>query len=163
ETGTEPSERDISRAAQIYRLLHSWQRVPGSRPDGSVDEEALRTWVKSVQEMAENEARREIGDVKIGNVLAYAPPESDGSWPCIPVRDVIEEFGSEALTEGFEVGILNRRGAYWKAPDEGGTQERTLAQDYFAWAEASKIEWPKTAASLRRIGERYEAYARRAD
>lgn len=64
---------------------------------------------------------------------------------------------------GCNAAILNKRGAYWKALDEGGAQERGLAKQFFAWADALQIEWPKTAASLRRVGERYEAYARRED
>jgi transcriptional regulator with XRE-family HTH domain len=159
----ELSEGERSRALQGYRLLNSWQRVPGSGPDGSVDGDALRRWVSSVQTLAGNEARREVADHRVGNVFAYAPREADGTWPCIPVRDAIEEFGSEALADGFEVGIMNNRGAYWKAPDEGGSQERARARQYFEWTEASKIEWPKTAASLRRVGEHYEAAARRED
>src|SRR5262249_43482955 len=148
---------------QVYRLLNSWQRVPGSRPDGSVDEGFLRRWVSAVQTLAENEAWREKADFRIGQVFAYAPGEQDGTWPCIPVRDAIEEFGSEDLADGFVIGIMNKRGAYWKAPDEGGSQERALAKQFFGWADASKIEWPKTAGSLRRVGDRYEAYARRED
>jgi transcriptional regulator with XRE-family HTH domain len=159
----EPSESDRARAVQIYRLFNSWQRVPGSRKDGSVDEEILLQWVKSVRTLAEKEARLEMCDDKIGNVFAYASPEADGSWPCIPVRDAIEEIGTEALADGFEIGIMNKRDAYWKSFDEGGNQEQALAKQYFDWAEASRIEWPKTAASLRRVGEQYQAYARRED
>jgi transcriptional regulator with XRE-family HTH domain len=161
----EPSDSDRARAVQVYRLLNSWQQVPGSGPDGWVDGDALRRWVSSVQTLADNEARREVADLRIGNVFAYAPPEPepDGTWPCIPVRDAIEEFGSEALADGFEVGIMNKRGPYNKAPDEGGNQERVIAKQYFDWAEAVRIEWPKTAAALRRVGEQYEAYARRED
>ncbi len=159
----ELSERDRMRAMNVYRLLHSWQRVPGSRPDGSIGGESLRNWLRSVQKLAKNESGRTMSDLKIGAVFAYAPKESDGSWPCIAVRDAIEEFGSEALAEGFEVGIMNMRGAYFKALDEGGHQERAIAQDFHRWAEASRIEWPKTATSLQRVGDHYEAYARRED
>jgi hypothetical protein len=159
---TELSERDRLRAMNVYRLLHSWERVPGSRLDRSVDGEALRNWLRTVQKLAKNESSRTMSDLKIGAAFAYAPEESDGSWPCIPVRDAIEEFGSEALAEGFEVGIMNRRGAYTKAIDEGGNQERELAQKLHGWAEVSRIEWPSTAASLQRVGDYYEAYARRA-
>ena len=159
----EPSESDHARGVQVYRLVNSWQRVPGTCLDGSVDADALRRWVSSVQTLAENEARREVADIRIGNVFAHAPAEPDGTWPCIPVRNAIEEFGSEALTDGFEIGIRNKRGMYWKALDEGGSQEREEAKRYSVWAEASKIEWPKTAAALRRVGEQYEADARRED
>src|SRR5690606_15907277 len=116
-----------------------------------------------VQTLAEQEARREVADVQIGNVLAYAPSEPDGTWPCIPVRDVIEEFGSEDLADGFEVEIMNKRGIYTKSLYEGGDQERDLARQFLEWAEASKVEWPRTAAALRRVAEQYEADARRED
>jgi hypothetical protein len=161
--GPEPSESDRARAVQAYRLLNSWQRVPGSRPDGWVDADVLRRWVSSVQTLADNEARREVADIRIGNVLAHAPSEPDGTWPCIPVRDAIEEFWTESLAEGFEVGIMNKRGAHWKDPNEGGEKEQTIAEQFLEWTKASNIDWPKTAAALRRVGERYEAYARRED
>ena len=163
EEKTELSERDRMRAMNVFRLLNSWKRVPGSRSDDSVDGKALRNWLKSVKKLAKNESMRTMSDLKIGAVFAYARPESDSTWPCIPVRDAIEEFGSEALAEGFEVGIMNRREAYTKAIDEGGNQEHDLAQLFHGWAEASRIEWPKTATSLQRIGDYYGAYARRED
>jgi|GEM_PF-989467 len=159
----EPSDSSQLRAAQVFRLLSSWQQVPGSRPDGSIDENHLRTWVKEVQRLAEAEARREVGDIEIGKIFAHASEEADGSWPCIAVRDAIDELGTEALSEGFEIGIINKRGAYWKALDEGGDQERALAKQYSEWADVSRNEWPKTAASLRRVAEQYEGEAQRAD
>jgi hypothetical protein len=159
----EPSENDRGRAMQAYRLLNSWHRAPGTRSDGSMDEDHLRHWIESVQTLTDKDGRREEADFRIGNVLAYAPTEPDGTWPCIPVRDAIEEFGTDDLANGFEVAIMNKRGAYNKAPDEGGSQEWQLAKQFFDWADAQQIEWPKTAASLRRVGESYEAYARRED
>jgi transcriptional regulator with XRE-family HTH domain len=163
EETPELSENDRARAMQVYRLLNSWHRVPGTGSDGSVDEHHLRRWIESVQALAEKDGRREVADVRIGNVFAYAPAETDGTWPCIPVRDAIEEFGTDALADGFEVAIMNNRGVYSKAPDEGGAQERGSAKQFFDWADALQVEWPKTAASLRRVGESYEAFARRAD
>ena len=46
---------------------------------------------------------------------------------------------------------------------EGGAQERALAEKYRTFADASKFEWPKTAAALRRVAEGYEEDARRED
>jgi transcriptional regulator with XRE-family HTH domain len=160
EERPEPSENDRARAMQVYRLLNSWDRVPGTRSDGSVDEGLLRRWIDSVQTLAEEDGRREAADIRIGNVLAYAPAGSDGIWPCIPVRDAIDEFGTDDLADGFEVAIMNKRDVCWKAPDEGGAQERGFAKQFFDWADALRIEWPKTAASLRRVGERYEGFGR---
>jgi hypothetical protein len=102
-------------------------------------------------------------DVRIGNVFAHAPGEPDGPWPCIPVRDALEESGTDAMFEGFEVGIFNKRGAYCTMPDGGGEQEQAIARRYRGYADACKVEWPKTAASLRRVAETYEEQARRVD
>ena len=102
----------------------------------------------------------EVCDSRIGEVLAYAPGEPDGSWPCIPVRDVLEDMEAEEIFQGLGAGIYNKRGLYSKSLREGGAQERDLANKYLAFAEASKIEWPKTAAALRRIARSYEEEAR---
>jgi hypothetical protein len=100
----------------------------------------------------------------IGELLAcHDGRESNGSWPCIPIRDALEEIGTGDVFNGFEVGIFNKRGPYRKSPTEGGEEERDLAKRYRAWADESKIEWPKTAASLYRVAEGYEEQARRAD
>ena len=52
---------------------------------------------------------------------------------------------------------------YAKTSREGGAQEQDLASRYRAYADASRIEWPKTAAALRRIARSYEEEARRED
>ncbi len=81
----------------------------------------------------------------------------------MPVRDIIEEVQSEELLRGFQIGIFNKRGMYSKLPTEGGAQERALAEKYRSYARVSEVEWPRTAASLRRVAERYEDDARRED
>src|SRR5206468_882691 len=72
----------------------------------------------------------QITDSKIGGVLAWAPKETDGSWPCLPVRDLLEDIGTEELFSGWEVGIFNKRGVVSKSLREGGVQERSLAEQY---------------------------------
>lgn len=163
EEPTPLSAVERARVVQAYRLLASWKRVPGSLPNGEVDEDRLFDWVRKAREAAGGGDLLELCDLKIGAVFAHAPPEGDGTRPCIPVRDAIEEFGTDAMVEGFEVAVMNERGAYWKSLDEGGDQERGLAQRFIAMADACAIEWPRTAAALRRIGERYGAQARHED
>jgi transcriptional regulator with XRE-family HTH domain len=164
EDAIEPSEEEKARAQNAYRLLMSWEGVPGGRDDGTVDEKALLDWVQSARSMAKEQSRLAVCDLRIGNVFAHAPDEpSDNGWPCIPVRDAIEEVGSEDLASGFEMGIYNKRGVYRKAFDEGGDQERDLAKRFRGWAEVCKIEWPRTAASLLCVAEGYEREASRAD
>ena len=79
------------------------------------------------------------------------------------IRDVIENVRSRDLESGFEVGTFNSRGVVTKNPAEGGEQERQLTKRYEKHAKAVRDRWPRTAAMLRKIAERYRAEARRED
>jgi hypothetical protein len=160
----ELSLEDQSRAQSAYRLLMDWHDVPGTREDGSIDEQQLIAWIREVRSTAQDQGRLPICDERIGEVFAFAPKEStDEGWPCIPVRDAIEEIGTQELTNGFEIGIFNKRGTYSKAFDAGGEQERSIAKRYHDWAEIAKFKWPKTATALRQMANKYERDAYRED
>lgn len=88
---------------------------------------------------------------------------SSGVWPDIAVREIIEEAASKDVEQGVEIGIFNKRGVWIKAPMEGGIQERELAESYRCHATAIADTWPRTAALLRRIAERYQNDAYRED
>ena len=144
-------------------MLRSWQEVPGRRDGQAVEEKALLGWVQKARSLAEDRGLLDICESRIGEVLAYALDEADGSWPCIPVRDTLEEIGTDEVFEGFGVGIYNKRRVVSKSLREGGAEKRALAEKYRAFADASKVEWPKTAAALRRVAQGYEEDARRED
>ncbi len=84
-------------------------------------------------------------------------------WPCEEICDAIEEANSDDLDDGFQVGVLNSRGATWRSPLDGGDLERKERDKYRRWAELCDIDWPRTAASLRRVADSYESYAQRED
>jgi transcriptional regulator with XRE-family HTH domain len=161
----ECSEEEKRRAGKAYQLLLSWKDVPGSRDDGTVDELMLFDWIKAARSLARERGLLEVCDSRIGEVLAYAPSESDGSWPCIPVRDALEEISldSEEILSGFSAGIFNKRGLITRSLREGGDQERDLARTFRAFADACQGEWDRTAETLRRLARSYEEDARRED
>ncbi len=84
-------------------------------------------------------------------------------WPCEEIRDAIEEAESDDLNHGFQIGILNSRGATMRSPLDGGDLERREAAKYQRWAELCDIDWPRTAASLRSVADSYEFDAQRED
>ena len=46
---------------------------------------------------------------------------------------------------------------------DGGSQERTLAEQYKQWSLGVQVHWPRTARILRAIAESYEQNAVRGD
>ena len=101
---------DYSQATNAHKLISTWRKIPGSLEDGKLDESQLRIWVDSVRAKLLKLNRLEIGDIHIGQVLAYAPSDSNESWPCVPVRDLIEDLQDTDIELGFRTQIINNRG-----------------------------------------------------
>jgi hypothetical protein len=148
-------------ATNGYQLLSSWSIVPGLREDGTIDAQELRVWIDGALAGLGEAGRRDIGEIHIGQILAYAPGESDGLWPPRTVRDVLEELQNERIEEGFTTETLNRRGMTTRSPQDGGALEQELAEEYRHEAEGFADEWPRTAAILRALASFYDHDARR--
>ncbi|HMV47315.1 MAG TPA: hypothetical protein PLD20_17455 [Blastocatellia bacterium] len=159
----EDSDERSARATAALRLLHSWRLCPGSDGKGGVDREALRSWVNQARESLHQSGRGGIGDDQIGQALAAAPLGIDGVFPHEAVREIIEELANPEIEEAFRVRVFNNRGATVRGVTDGGTQETSLAESYFAQADKIKYSHPRTAAILRGMGENYLAHARRED
>jgi transcriptional regulator with XRE-family HTH domain len=161
----EPEDPEGARtlATQAYRLLELWNRIPGTRDDGTVDGEALESWIKEARSLAKEGGREEIADSRIGNMLSASPIGSDGNWPAEPVREVIDLFRSKPMIEGFRIGKSNRRGVTTRMPREGGELERREAAKYRTWAKAIAYDHPHTAKALDALADEYDWQARRQD
>lgn len=160
--GSDPQEWEIEdekAAANIgelcWRVLHHWKRLPGQMPNGLIDSDAFKAWIVETRKLCAEHGRSEVGDSQIGQLLAHSPFEADGTWPCLPVRDLLEESNSESLASGFSTGVYNKRGVTCRAPFEGGQQERDLAEMYDVYAEKIETKWPRSAGVLRNIASRY--------
>jgi hypothetical protein len=104
----------------------------GTNEDGQIDANRLRGWLIQSQALTRKHARKEVGDIIIGQLLARSPMGADGVWPCEPVREALEEFGTAEIAKGMRIGVYNLRGAFWG--EEGGGQERGLAEKYRTWS-----------------------------
>jgi len=153
--------RDL--ASNAYKLLHGWRIVPGTREDGSVDGAALRDWLDEVRALLTQSDRLEVGELLVGEVLAHAPTDPDGTFPTWPVREVLESAPNDRLERGFVIGLYNKRGVTSRAITEGGRQEYELANRYERWAEAIEATYPRTAGALRTIAASYREDGRRND
>jgi hypothetical protein len=154
----EPTAHERYMAEQAHRLLSEWNVVPGTDENGKVDEAMLRAWCCEVRRLAEESGRAEICDDFIGHVFAQAPEDGDGTWPCSAVRSVAEEIGTDDLASGMHCGIMNSRGAGFRA--SGGDQERELAQQYREKSDRIRFESPFVARVLDSVAESYEREAK---
>lgn len=156
-----PTPEEVRLATNGYRLLRSFDRLPGLQADGTVDGDALRQWVARVLDMAEKSGRREIAELEVGRILAYSPKEPDSAWPCEAVRNLLEELQSRRVESGLQTEVVNRRGVTTRGLKEGGKQETELAEEYRAAAARFADAWPQTSAVLRSLAGGFDADARR--
>ena len=173
EEARDLSDQDKTRASQAYRLLEAWRKVPGTIeitpigdrddgdiifPQGRVNEKDLFGWIAIARKLAEECGRLEPCDSRIGQVLAYAPEDPDGTWPCEPVRNALEDIKSDKLERGLAVGVYNKRGMHQRF--KGGVQERMLAEKFRNYASRVQSKWPRTGAALRSLADGYERDAK---
>ena len=144
-----------------YRILDSLSVIPGTDKQGRVDVTKLRKWIRDVRELAVKHDRVEVTDSLIGGLLQKSPEDKDGTWPCRPVRIVLEEIGSKKIAEGMSVEIHNSRGVHWR-PDHGGP-ERELAEKYRTMAEPLLVDSPYVASILLSVADEYAREARHHD
>lgn len=161
----QPQDPELARtvADRAFRVLDLWNRIPGTREDGTIDGSVLESWIKEARALAKAAGREDIADSRIGNMLSASPMGTDDAWPAEPVRDSLDLFRSKAMIEGFKVGKSNRRGVTSRMPRDGGTLERDEATHYRTWAKAVSYEHPHTAKALDSLAESYDWEAQRHD
>lgn len=158
---SEGSQEDLTERAKFANdLLDSWRKPPGLQKDGTIDFNILLDWV--------NTARASSRDVDkidfcIGKMLAYSPSLTDNSWSQESVWKLIEKIKSKKLEEGIQTGIYNQRGVWTKSLDDGGLQERKLADIYQDYANQLNFSYPRTSRLLKKISENYISDADRED
>jgi hypothetical protein len=150
-------------ARNAHEVLDSWRLMPGLRDDGSLDEKDLIEWVEAARKHCAATNHTRGGDYEIAFMLSCAPSDSDGTWPHVAVRNLIEGLNNEIIDKHIPIGILNRRGVVSRGLDDRGRQERELAKKYKKMSDAVRARWPRSAAVIRSIGEFYDRDAKRED
>jgi hypothetical protein len=154
---------DMKARAEIsYDLLSAFKTVPGLR-DGKIDAQVLSEWVTKARTLAAAKGLDDIGDQRIGYVLAHAPQDaSEPFWPPSAVCQVIDAVAAEHVERGFAIECFNKRGVYGRGINEGGGQEREFAARYKGWADAT-LKYPRTSAMLMGISDDWARHAERED
>jgi hypothetical protein len=163
EPHRELDERAKLMAKNALNILKSCDRVPGRRPDGTIDEEVLRDFVDRTRDLARKAGRLSVCEDYLGRILAHAPDDPDGTRPCRAVASLLDRRELQRVREDFVIGVYRQRGVVSRRADEGGDQERTLAARYHDLARRHAVDFPRLAASLGKVAAWYEWEAGRAD
>ena len=154
----EPTDAQKAKARAAYRLVSEFTVIPGAH-EGQIDAGILSTWVEVVRAISKEDDRSEIADEFIGHLLAYAPPDPDGSWPHRVVRDLIEATSSTHMETGIDTERFNMAGRpHARDLYGGGSRERGIAEEFRDWSKKTRA-WPRTSAMLERIAESWDRFA----
>lgn len=151
-----PSETAKTAAGIGWKVLQNCHRLPGTQPDGTVNSEAFFKFIEEARELCRERDRLTVCDITLGEILAHSPAGQDGIWPFEPARELLDRPELEDIREGFRTGAINKRGVTSRAPDEGGSQERSLAANYRHYANALRTSHPNLAAALDELADSYE-------
>lgn len=162
-----PDDQEITEEAKVrarisYELLSEFKNVPGLH-HGKLNRVELTEWVKEVRTLASAKGLIEIGDQRIGFILAHAHEDAAAPfWPPSEVCLVIEAIASPQIERGFSIECFNKRGVFSRGINEGGDQEREFAERYKNWSNAT-LGYPRTSAMLMAISEKWNRQADEAD
>ncbi len=153
----ENPEQRRAMASAAYHLLDQMEKIPGTDENGRIKGTDLTAWIAEVRRLCHEFARVEIGDQCLGQLLAKAPMDENGIWPCEAVCEAMEGMASAEIGKGFHIGVKNSRGVHSRG--EGGEQERELAAKYRAWAERLHFNYPFVGGVLEDIAKSYDREA----
>lgn len=152
----------LRRTENAYELLKSLKKIPGTNPDGSIDEFHLLNWIETVRDLAIIADRLEVAVIQIGQLLAQYP-ENISDWPPEVICNIIENIDTGSLKRNFSSALFNKRGSSTRGPFDGGNIERAHAEYFQKLADKHKVKFPNVADIFWNLAKGYLIYAKRMD
>ena len=156
ESRGERSEVEKRMGSHAWTVLQDWRPFANVEPNAMPTVEVLIGYAEALMAVAAERGYLAVAKDQLGKALSSCPAGVDGTWPHETVRQVIEQFPSPELHEGFVVGRQNGRGGTSRSIGDGGNQERVLARQYRDWQRSLAITAPITSALLGQLAEHYE-------
>ena len=149
------SEETIKQiASQGYRLLRSWNIVPGLLDDNTIDEKALDTWIKEVTRLSTTDKIKQVALNHFGRTAFHAPADSDGFFINRKVAKCLQNDRDGYMLDGYKQESINSRGVY--TVDPTGKKELEIENNYLEKAkEAERNGMIRFAEALREIASWY--------
>ncbi len=145
-------ELSVGVQQRLYQLIFNYCVVPGVDWNGDFSPMAFREWVSSSIKWAEETDRLAVVQQTIGNGLSHAKIV-DG-LPDDEIMKVLNEPQNLDMRKGYQIGILNQRGAFWVDPE--AKPELELARRYDGYANAAEDRgFSRFAETLKDISDSY--------
>lgn len=153
------SQAESNRAQNAYRLLASIGEVPGAN-GASVDEAALVAWVTELRRLAAEKDFVNSVEDQIGKLMAAAPSDSAGFWPCAPVARLLSE-GGDIMLGAFRAEVFNNQGrhsGFTGFDADPGKERRDAIARLREHAGKLNLEFPIVAGCLRDVAGNLEHF-----
>jgi len=158
-TEDQSAEKERNIALNAHRLLHGWEIVPGTSPDGGFDGAAFIKWLEEVKRLCTESGHLSIAMSQVGQVLPHTPPDADGLWIHKSVANAMNAKDATEMRSGFTCKLFNMRGVH---SPTGGREEREIAARHRKEAEALEQRgYHRFATAMREFAEQYERDAER--
>lgn len=155
-------EQIQNRATMVFRLLYSWDEIPGCN-DGKIDSNHLNEWINKVRELAANCGRIKIVDALIGQVFAHYPRSEDETLVPEDICEIIEKLNSDSLNRNFNSSTHNKQGVTTRGVFDGGDIERNRASYFHELAKKHRNKYPVITTIFENLAKDYEVSAKRMD
>ena len=66
--------------------------------------------------------RVDVGDTLVGTALAASPPDQDGEWPGLAVRNLLERLRNDKVDSGLSIAVVNQSGVTSRSPTPVATK-----------------------------------------
>tara|TARA_R110001599_G_scaffold12658_3_gene59092 strand:- start:10127 stop:13675 length:3549 start_codon:yes stop_codon:yes gene_type:complete len=159
-TKEEPDKHRQNLATNAYRLLDSWDTVPGTKIDGTFDSETFKNWFAQTIEVCRETGHLDVALISIGKQFVYTPEDPGGLWMHKTIADKLNARDNDPLRRGYTSGIFNSRGVHWVDPE--AKPELELAEEFSQKSDIIENEgYQRIAQLLRTVAEDYRRQAER--
>ena len=150
-------------ANKYWRILHDWNIPPGCVGPGDFNHVQFSDWMKKTRELADKAGYLKQIDMQIGQILRHLP-KGDGKL-IFPenVLQWLEKHGTEEMFRALSTSYFDSRGIYSKSFDDGGGQERKIADKYRNIGESLPSDYPRLAKIFTDLASSYEEMAKYQD
>lgn len=162
ENSIKQDENRSALARLGYHILSEFHTMPCTDKNGTIHEDDLREYVKTLREIGSEKKKLKMTDHTIGQLLAHCPKITT-DYPPVIICEIIDGVDSENICEGFRIELYNRMGSTVRMPYDGGYIEHNRSERFMEFAKQMQFKYPVMAKIYQDLSEEYNVEAVKED